>query len=88
MERIKPLGERLLVRPIIEENPLWIGDASETMIRAEIIEVGDVGEQYVPGKFIIMSKSSGVSLQINEVEHRLLRIGDAWAIIENHDNPQ
>ncbi len=87
MEIIKPLGERLLVLPHTEENPVWIGDEGQTMIRAKVIEIGDVDEKF-NGVTILMPKSAGVSLQINEVEHKLLRVADAWAIIESNDNAQ
>ncbi len=94
--RVRPLGDRVLVKPIAEEEKkvgsLIIPDtAKEKPMKGEVIEVGtgkrtEKGElinmEVKKGDKVLYSKYAGTEVKIDNEEYLILRESDILAIIE------
>ncbi|MFH2021585.1 MAG: co-chaperone GroES [archaeon] len=85
---IKPLGNRVLIRPIeVEEKTksgLYIPEAAkEKPLQAEVIAVGD-GElvKVKPGQKVIYESYGGAEIKIENVKHIIMDVKDILAIVE------
>jgi chaperonin GroES len=86
--KIKPLGNRVLLKPIEAEEKtksgLYIPDsAKEKPLQAEVIAVGD-GEliKVKVGQRVIYESYGGSEIKIDNEKHMLMDIKDILAIIE------
>jgi chaperonin GroES len=88
---IKPLGDRILVAPIKEEEVTRSGiilpdTAKEKRAEGEIIAVG-LGEKIIKlglssGQRIIFGKYAGDEIKIDDKEYKILNYDDLLAVIE------
>lgn len=84
---IKPLGDRLLVKPVIAETKtaggIYIPDtAQEKTQEAVVIAVGDSEDIKVKEKDkIIYDKYAGTTIKVNGEEHIIIKMDDVLAII-------
>ena len=88
---IKPLGDRVLVAPIKEEEITKSGiilpeTAKEKKAEGEIIAVG-TGEKISklelrPGQKVLFSKYGGDDIKIEDKEYKILTNEDLLAVIE------
>ncbi|MDP6777666.1 MAG: co-chaperone GroES [Candidatus Latescibacteria bacterium] len=94
--KVKPLGDRVLIKPLEEEEQVKGGiiipdTAKEKPQRGEVVAVGD-GKTDDSGKKIALSvnsgdtvlygKYSGTEVQLDDEEHLIMSEGDILAIIE------
>lgn len=93
--KVKPLGDRVVVKPITEEEVTKGGiilpdTAKEKPQRGEIVAVGpgrigDEGKRIVPevkkGDKVIYSKYAGTEIKMDDEEFLILREGDILAKI-------
>ena len=94
--KIKPLGDRLLVRPIEKEESkksgLIIPDtAKEKPLQGKVISVGsgkltDEGKtlpmNVKAGDQVLFGKYSGTEIKIDDVDHLILQQDDVLGIVE------
>lgn len=87
--KVKPLGERLLIKPIIEEKKTAGGivlpdAAKEKPMKAEIVEVGKLSEdcQLKVGDKVIYNKYSGTEIKIDDQDYIIIDVNDILAKIE------
>ncbi len=87
--KVKPLGERLLIKPIKEEEKTEGGivlpdSAKEKPMKAEVIAVGEKVDEIdlVPGDKVIYSKYSGTEIKIDDEEYIIIDAEDILAKIE------
>jgi len=87
--KVKPLGERLLIKPIIEEKKTAGGivlpdAAKEKPMKAEIVEVGKLSEDCTlkVGDKVIYNKYSGTEIKIDEEDYIIIDVNDILAKIE------
>ncbi len=87
--KLKPLGDRIIVRPVTEEEVTKSGIVlpdtveKEKKEEGEIIAIGD-GEKITKlglkvGDKVIFGKYSGEEVTIDEVEHKVLKDEDVLA---------
>lgn len=90
--KLKPLGDRIIVRPVTEEEVTKSGIVlpdtveKEKKEEGEIIAIGD-GEKIVKlglkeGDKVIFGKYSGEEVTIDDVEHKVLKDEDVLAKVE------
>jgi len=86
---VKPLGERLLIKPIIEEKKTAGGivlpdAAKEKPMKAEIVEVGKLPEDCTlkVGDKVIYNKYSGTEIKIDDEDYIIIDLNDILAKIE------
>ncbi len=94
--RLKPLGDRVVVKPSEAEDQtksgLFIPDtAKEKPQKGEVVAVGegkfDDSGKRVPmdvktGDTVVFSKYGGQDFKIDDVEYKILRADDIYAIVE------
>ncbi|MEM2138713.1 MAG: co-chaperone GroES [Candidatus Woesearchaeota archaeon] len=86
--KIKPLGNRVLVKPIEAEertkSGLYIPDsAKEKPLQAEVIEIGDGKDiKLKKGDKVIHESYAGSEIKIDGVKHLIMDIKDIIAIVE------
>ncbi|MGC8819945.1 MAG: co-chaperone GroES [Fervidobacterium sp.] len=87
--KVKPLGERLLIKPIVEEKKTAGGivlpdAAKEKPMKAEIVEVGKLSEdcQLKVGDKVIYNKYSGTEIKIDDEDYIIIDVNDILAKIE------
>ena len=94
--KVKPLGDRVLVKPEEEEEQIKGGiiipdTAKEKPQRGKVVAVGDgkvddCGNKITPsvksGDVILYGKYSGTEVQLDDTEHLIMSEGDILAIIE------
>jgi chaperonin GroES len=86
--RIKPLGERVLIKPLKEETKSVGGivlpeNAKEKPQRAEVIEVGTSDDITVKvGDTVIFAKYSGNEIKIDDEDYILIEWNDILAKVE------
>ncbi|ANE41848.1 molecular chaperone GroES [Fervidobacterium sp. SC_NGM5_O18] len=87
--KVKPLGERLLIKPIIEEKKTAGGivlpdAAKEKPMKAEIVEVGKLPEDCTlkVGDKVIYNKYSGTEIKIDDEDYIIIDLNDILAKIE------
>jgi chaperonin GroES len=95
-QQLRPLGNRVLVRRLEQEEKLKGGiflpdTAKKKQEQAEVIAVGtgkkDKSGNLIPlsikiGDIILMEKYSGQEVTLNDVEYNIVRADDIIAIIE------
>ena len=90
--KLKPLGDRIIVRPVTEEEVTKSGIVlpdtveKEKKEEGEIIAIGD-GEKITKlglkeGDKVIFGKYSGEEVTIDDVEHKVLKDEDVLAKVE------
>ena len=93
---LKPLGDRVLVKPDAAEQKTASGlyiasNAQEKPQRGEVVAVGagklnDAGERMPmdvkPGDHVIYGKSGGNEVKVDGEDYLLLRADDIYAVIE------
>jgi len=87
--KVKPLGNRLLIKPITEETKTQGGivlpdSAKEKPQKAVIVEMGNLDEDYglTIGDHVLYSKYSGTEIKIDDVDHIVIDIDDVLAKVE------
>jgi len=87
--KVKPLGERLLIKPIVEEKKTVGGivlpdTAKEKPMKAEVVEIGKLTEDCTlkVGDKVIFSKYSGTELKIDDQDYIIIEIDDVLARVE------
>ncbi|HEY8425397.1 MAG TPA: co-chaperone GroES [Limnochordales bacterium] len=90
---IKPLDDRVLVRPVKPEERTRGGiilpdTAQEKSQEGEVIAVGDDESIKVkPGDRVVFAKYSGTEVKIDGVEHLIVNRSDLLAVIERDGGP-
>lgn len=86
---VKPLGNRLLIKPVKEEKKTEGGivlpdSAKEKPQKAEIIEIGKLEEDFdlKVGDKVIFSKYAGTEIKFDDVEYIIIDVDDVLAKIE------
>ena len=87
---VKPLGERLLIKPIKEEEKKSEGgivlpdSAKEKPQKAEVVAIGDKVEDLdlKVGDKVIFSKYAGTEIKIDEEDYIIIDSSDILAKIE------
>lgn len=97
MAKVRPLGDRILVKRLEEEEVVKGGiiipdTAKEKPQRGEVVAVGpgrydDEGEKRIPldvkeGDQILFGKYSGNEVTIDDVEYLIMREDDVLAVLE------
>ncbi|AJF60891.1 10 kDa chaperonin [archaeon GW2011_AR15] len=86
--KIKPLGDRVLLKPIEAEEKTKSGiylpeSAKEKPLEAEVVAVGKGEKVNVkPGQKVIYESFGGSEVSINGVKHIILDVKDILAVIE------
>ena len=86
--RIKPLGDRVLIKPITEEKRteggLVLPDTSkEKPQKAEVIAIGKLEDVDLNvGDRVIFSKYAGTEIKIDSEDYILIDSGDILGLIE------
>lgn len=87
---VKPLGNRLLIKPIVEEKKTEGGivlpdSAKEKPQKAEVKEVGKLEEDYdiKVGDKVIFSKYAGTEIKIEDEDYIIIDIDDVLAKVED-----
>jgi len=86
--KIKPLGNRALLKPLeIEEKTksgLYIPEsAKENLLQAEVIAVGDGKDVKVKvGDRVIYESFGGSEIKISEQKHIIIDVKDILAVVE------
>ncbi|ANQ53190.1 molecular chaperone GroES [Thermosipho affectus] len=89
--KVKPLGSRLLIKPIQEEKRTEGGivlpdTAKEKPMKAEVVAVGNLEDSdvdIVVGDKVIFSKYSGTEIKIEDEEYIIIDVEDILAKIED-----
>ncbi|MBO8128779.1 MAG: co-chaperone GroES [Peptococcaceae bacterium] len=93
---IRPLGERVVVKPLPQEEVTKGGivlpdTAKEKPQKGEVVAVGpgrllDNGQRVAidlkPGETVLYSKYAGNEIKINDEEYLILREGDILGVLE------
>ncbi|ABX31875.1 molecular chaperone GroES [Petrotoga mexicana DSM 14811] len=87
---VKPLGNRLLIKPITEERKTEGGivlpdSAKEKPQKAEVKEVGKLDEDYdlKVGDKVIFSKYAGTEIKIDDEDYIIIDVEDVLAKVED-----
>ena len=86
--RVKPIGERLLIKPIEEELKSAGGivlpeKAKEKSQKAEVVEIGNSDEISVKvGDKVIFAKYSGNEIKVDDKDYVIIDWSDILAKIE------
>lgn len=86
--KLKPIGERALVKPVEREEKTESGivlpeTARDQPQTAEVIAVGDSnGIGVSEGDVVVFAKFSGTSIKLGEEDHLLLEYEDLLGIVE------
>ncbi|MGI5063048.1 co-chaperone GroES [Treponema denticola] len=87
--KVKPLGDRVLVKPDAVETKTAGGiiipdTAQEKTQRGVVVAVGDDKEKIKVsvGQKVIHDKYAGTQIQIDGVEHLILKSNDLVAVVE------
>lgn len=87
--KIKPLGTRVLVRPVEESSRtiggIYIPDtAKEKPQRGEVVAIGDEEEEIKVkvGQLVLFPKYAGTDIKLEGVDHIIMEADDILALIE------
>jgi chaperonin GroES len=87
-DQVQPLGSRVLVRVLAEENMtksgLYVPDtAKEKPQRGEVIAIGEDTEliKVTVGDRVLFPKYTGTELRIDDQDHLIIDAGDLLAIL-------
>ncbi|KLO23737.1 molecular chaperone GroES [Marinitoga sp. 1197] len=88
--KVKPLGNRLLIKPVIEEKKTEGGivlpdTAKEKPMRAEVVAVGNIDDdvEINVGDHVIFAKYSGTEIKIDDEDFILIDVDDILAKYED-----
>ncbi|ABR29932.1 molecular chaperone GroES [Thermosipho melanesiensis] len=89
--KVRPLGARLLIKPIQEEKRTEGGivlpdTAKEKPMKAEVVAVGNLEDSdvdIVVGDKVIFSKYSGTEIKIEDDDYIIIDVEDILAKIED-----
>lgn len=88
--KVRPLGNRLLIKPVIEEKKTEGGivlpdTAKEKPMRAEVIAVGNIDSdvEINVGDHVIFAKYSGTEIKIDDEDYILIDVDDILAKYED-----
>ena len=95
--KVKPLGDRVLVKPLEEEEQVKGGiiipdTAKEKPQRGEVTAVGDgktddsgkkIALSVEPGNTVLYGKYSGTEVKLDDEDYLIMSEGDILAIIED-----
>ncbi|PNR95856.1 co-chaperone GroES [Petrotoga sp. 9PWA.NaAc.5.4] len=86
---VKPLGNRLLIKPITEEKKTEGGivlpdSAKEKPQKAEVIQIGKLEDDYdlKIGDKVIFSKYAGTEIKIEDEDYIIIDVDDVLAKVE------
>jgi chaperonin GroES len=86
---IEPIGDRILVKPIIEEERtsggIYIPDsARQVPDKGVIVSVGEevVSKKLAPGKAVLFRQHSGTTVTFDNVEYIILPVKEVIGIME------
>lgn len=88
MASIKPLGDRVLLKVLEQEEKTASGiilpdTAKEKTQKAEVVEVGDHEDIKVKkGDIVIYDKYAGIQIKENEVEYLIVKNEEIVAVIK------
>lgn len=92
MLKLKPLGDRVIVKPLTQEEVTKSGIVLPDTVEKEKKEQGEVisigaGEKIKkfnlrPGDKVIFGKYAGEDVEIDDVEYKVLKEEDVLAVIE------
>mgnify|MGYP003572616223 CR=1 FL=1 len=87
--KVKPLGDRILVKPVETEQRtaggIYIPEtAQEKTMEAIVVAVGDDTEVITvkAKQKVLHDKYAGTSIKIDGVDHLIIRMDDVLAVIE------
>jgi chaperonin GroES len=87
--KIKPLGTRVLVRPVEESSRtssgIYIPDtAKEKPQRGEVVAIGDEEEEIKVkvGQIVLFPKYVGTDIKLEGIDHIIMESDDILALIE------
>jgi len=84
---IKPLGERVVVKPIEEESKtkggIYVPDTAskEKPQQGEVIAVGPDFKGVKKGDKVLFAKYGGTEIKLNEEEYLVLGVDDVLAVL-------
>lgn len=83
---IKPIGERLLVKPSVSETKTSSGiyipeSAKEKQNTGEVISIGKIEDEINIGDKVLYSKFTGTEVELDGEQYIILEIKDILAII-------
>ncbi|OQY09993.1 MAG: co-chaperone GroES [Marinitoga sp. 4572_148] len=88
--RVKPLGNRLLIKPVIEEKKTEGGivlpdTAKEKPMRAEVVAIGTIDDdvEINVGDHVIFAKYSGTEIKVDDEDYILIDVDDILAKYED-----
>lgn len=91
--KIKPLGDRILVKPLTAEEVtkggIVLPDTAEKQEKAqgEVVSVGSGAKikklHLRPGDVVVYGKYSGDELEVDKVEYKFLKEEDILGIVEH-----
>jgi chaperonin GroES len=87
---VKPLGNRLLIKPVVEEKKTEGGivlpdTAKEKPMRAEVVALGTLDDDVDinVGDHVIFAKYSGTEIKIDDEDYILIDVDDILAKYED-----
>lgn len=87
---VKPLGNRLLIKPVVEEKKTEGGivlpdTAKEKPMRAEVVALGTLDDDVDinVGDYVIFAKYSGTEIKIDDEDYILIDVDDILAKYED-----
>ncbi|WGS64464.1 co-chaperone GroES [Marinitoga aeolica] len=88
--KVKPLGNRLLIKPVIEEKKTEGGivlpdTAKEKPMRAEVVAIGNIDDdvEINVGDHVIFAKYSGTEIKVDDEDYILIDVDDILAKYED-----
>lgn len=92
MQKLKPLGDRVIVKPLTQEEVTKSGIVLPDTVEKEKKEQGEVvsvgaGEKILKlglkeGDVVLFGKYSGEDVEVNDQEYKVLKDEDVLAVIE------
>ncbi|GAB6189530.1 co-chaperone GroES [Marinitoga arctica] len=88
--KVRPLGNRLLIKPVIEEKKTEGGivlpdTAKEKPMRAEVVAIGNIDDdvEINVGDHVIFAKYSGTEIKVDDEDYILIDVDDILAKYED-----
>jgi chaperonin GroES len=83
----KPLGDRVLVKAVVEENKTASGiiipdNAKDKPNRAEVIATGEFVKSIEAGDTVVFGKYAGTELVLEGVEYLILEVKDILGVLK------
>lgn len=95
MQKFEPVGRKMLVVPIKEENyktSVGIELVQLELMKVKVLEVSNEYKgMYIPGDIIVISQNAGIGQQYNGesclwIDAKAAPEGDVWFIVREEDN--